>query len=228
MVVVTWVDEINILDAEPEESTPHVGTSQAYQVSVTNNVNQPKADQNVDFVVRTGPDRTAHDECTTAGDGTCSVSFKGKISGTDQFLFWIDKNQDDFADEADLSEGVNEKNKPGAKEPDQTDVVSTTWTAFCPGYGSSPRPQVVGTSGNDILTGSSGNDIICGRAGKDILRGVGGNDLLLGGRGADALKGGTGNDRLHGGPGPDTLNGGPGTDRCRGGPGNDQFSHCEQ
>jgi Ca2+-binding RTX toxin-like protein len=106
----------------------------------------------------------------------------------------------------------------------------------CPGYGSDPRHQVVGTASGEILSGTVGADIICGLGGNDTLRGYGGNDVLIGGPGSDILRGGFGNDRirggygadaLYGGPGNDRLNGGVGTDTCRGGFGVDTILNCE-
>ena len=115
----------------------------------------------------------------------------------------------------------------------------------CPGFADSPRNQVVGTAGDDILTGTPGADIICGKGGNDTLSGRGGNDLLLGGlgndrlvggsgrdrlvgaAGRDRLFGGTGRDRLFGGPGRDLLHGGPGRDFGVGGPGRDTFRSIE-
>jgi Ca2+-binding RTX toxin-like protein len=110
--------------------------------------------------------------------------------------------------------------------------VATPSSSACPGHGTDPRNQVVGTSGADVLTGTVGADVICGLGGSDTLNGLGGKDLLLGGGGADVLRGGlaadrlvgsSGNDRLLGGPHRDRLLGGPGRDRLFGGPGGDRM-----
>lgn len=106
---------------------------------------------------------------------------------------------------------------------------------------SQDKPNVTGTSCNDLLFGSTasdghaeyfyggdGNDLIfadplnSGSPGNwtpvsngfiDNLFGGAGNDLLVGGGGNDVLDGGTGNDMLIGGYGNDTLTGGAGQDR---------------
>jgi Ca2+-binding RTX toxin-like protein len=66
----------------------------------------------------------------------------------------------------------------------------------------SPRPDQVGTAGNDVLQARSGGEWLAGR---------GGDDTLLGGDGNDRLEGGPGNDVLRGGKGDDTyVVGGPG------------------
>ncbi|WP_159712754.1 calcium-binding protein [Geminicoccus flavidas] len=60
-----------------------------------------------------------------------------------------------------------------------------------------PTPDVVGTTGNDILRAPSD-------AGHH-LRGLGGDDQLFGGAGNDRLDGGAGTDTLQGGAGEDTY-----------------------
>jgi Ca2+-binding RTX toxin-like protein len=65
-----------------------------------------------------------------------------------------------------------------------------------------PRPDQIGTAGNDLLQARSGGEWLAGR---------GGDDTLLGGDGNDRLEGGAGNDVLRGGQGDDTyVVGGPG------------------
>lgn len=65
-------------------------------------------------------------------------------------------------------------------------------------------PDLVGTSGPDMIYGRGGNDTIGGRDGDDTLRGDEGDDILNGQQGDDLLRSG---------PGVDTLSGGPGFDR---------------
>jgi uncharacterized delta-60 repeat protein len=55
-------------------------------------------------------------------------------------------------------------------------------------------PQILGTSGKDVLIGSPVDEIIRGRAGDDQLFGAGGDDVLVGGAGRDVLEGGSGKD----------------------------------
>jgi Ca2+-binding RTX toxin-like protein len=97
----------------------------------------------------------------------------------------------------------------------------------CPGTARSPRPQIVGTGGSDVLKGTSKSEIICGRAGKDVIKGGGGRDIIIAGGGNDKVNGGSGNDRLIGGGGNDRLTGGSGRDKCVGGKGADR-GRCEK
>jgi serralysin len=57
-------------------------------------------------------------------------------------------------------------------------------------------PQILGTSGKDVLNGSLADEILRGLAGNDHLYGSGGNDVLMGGGGRDVLTGGSGEDRF--------------------------------
>jgi uncharacterized delta-60 repeat protein len=56
------------------------------------------------------------------------------------------------------------------------------------------KPQLLGTSGADVLSGSPVNEILRGRAGDDHLFGAAGDDVLVGGAGRDVLDGGSGKD----------------------------------
>jgi RTX calcium-binding nonapeptide repeat (4 copies) len=118
----------------------------------------------------------------------------------------------------------------------------------CPGHAGDPRPDIIGTAGDDDLTGTAGAEIICaldgddevdglggddlielsdgddravGGSGDDVLNGAVGDDTLIGGSGGDTLNGGSGNDDLRGQGGADTLKGGPGPDELDGGSGVD-------
>jgi len=124
-------------------------------------------------------------------------------------------------------------------------IVDDEVEPTCPGYGSDPRNQVVGTPAANTLNGTGGADIICGLGGGDTIDGLGGNDLLLGGDGTDTLTGGPGADTLNGGDGNDGSNrssgagwfviglfgeagndrliGGNGADDLIGGPGTDRL-----
>ncbi|MGH2705645.1 MAG: Ig-like domain-containing protein [Actinomycetota bacterium] len=95
--------------------------------------------------------------------------------------------------------------------------------AACPGFANDPRPQIVGTSGNDLLVGTPAGEIICGLGGNDVIDGRGGNDLLLGGGGDDDINGGWGDDAERGGDGRDVLSGAEGADRLLGGAGPDRL-----
>jgi hypothetical protein len=107
-------------------------------------------------------------------------------------------------------------------------LPSGSVTRTCPGRASSPQPQLVGTSGNDVLVGSSQSEIICGVGGKDKIRGGGGRDIIIAGAGKDRVNGGGGKDLLKGQGGNDRLRGGSGRDKCVGGKGKDRGSKCEK
>jgi hypothetical protein len=93
-------------------------------------------------------------------------------------------------------------------------------------------PEIVGTSGGDVIDGTEESDRILGLDGNDTIRSLGGNDTVQGDNGNDSLEGGAGDDfldglegfdSLFGGDGNDTLNGGAGNDSLDGGAGNDQL-----
>jgi CSLREA domain-containing protein len=93
-------------------------------------------------------------------------------------------------------------------------------------------PEIVGTTGGDVIDGTEESDLILGLDGNDTIRSLGGNDTIQGDNGNDSLEGGAGDDfldglegfdSLFGGDGNDTLNGGAGNDSLDGGAGNDQL-----
>lgn len=93
-------------------------------------------------------------------------------------------------------------------------------------------PNLVTTTGRDIVIGSNAentivasfsNDVVFGLGGNDAHRGDNGNDVLNGLKGDDAVNGGNGDDVLFGGDGDDAVNGGPGNDRLFGGKGSDNL-----
>jgi Ca2+-binding RTX toxin-like protein len=81
-------------------------------------------------------------------------------------------------------------------------------------------PDVLGTSGNDVLTIIP----VVGGAGAQAF-GFGGDDTLNGSIFSDRLLGGDGNDRLFGNAGDDTLDGGAGNDFMDGGTGFDSLNY---
>jgi Ca2+-binding RTX toxin-like protein len=82
-------------------------------------------------------------------------------------------------------------------------------------------PNVVGTTGPDILVGSPFADVISTLGGKDTVKAGGGNDIVCGGTGKDKLFGQGGRDKLLGQGGKDVLNGGKKKDLLKGGGGRD-------
>jgi Ca2+-binding RTX toxin-like protein len=103
------------------------------------------------------------------------------------------------------------------------------------------RPDLLGTSGSDVIVGGSAGEEVVGFAGSDRVSSSGGNDIVRAGGGVDTVQGGAGsdhlygddhgdrlrgdggNDSLSGGSGADRLDGGSGSDVLRGGTGSDVF-----
>jgi Tol biopolymer transport system component len=96
---------------------------------------------------------------------------------------------------------------PGTPGPSATPTGPPNQSA-CPGHAGDPRPQVVGTNGDDVLAGSP-NAVVCGLSGNDILRASSqGGNLLEAGEGIDLIC-------ARQGVASDSLDGGPGIDRGR-------------
>ncbi len=93
------------------------------------------------------------------------------------------------------------------------DVLNET-ANFMAGF---PGPDIVGTSGADVLVGTGFADRISGGGGDDQLLGGDGNDILSGGAGADSLQGGAGDDTYYVDNAGDVVDesGGSGTDVIR-------------
>lgn len=90
-----------------------------------------------------------------------------------------------------------------------------------PGSGSSTKPTIKGTRGDDVISVTDTGVIVNGRFkpysattidNGFIIGGDAGNDTITGGRGPDEIDGGTGNDLLVGSSGLDRLIGGSGDD----------------
>jgi Ca2+-binding RTX toxin-like protein len=91
-------------------------------------------------------------------------------------------------------------------------------------------PDILGTSGNDMLVGTNRSDSFAGRGSDDFIelfgpndqaRGGTGNDTILGGDGDDFLRGGDGRDEVPDGRGDDLIGGEAGRDILFGGLGDD-------
>lgn len=124
----SWVDWIpagtfNDIDATPQSDTNEVGQSHTITCSTTDNFGDPLAGQNCDFDITGGPNDTVNvdgnpltpvgyiGQCTTAANGTCSVSYTSAATGTDTINVFADQNNNDTDDGED------------------SDVVSKTWVA---------------------------------------------------------------------------------------------------
>lgn len=195
------------LELTPATATNDVGDEHTVIAHVEDENGDPVAGVEVVFDV-TG-DNTASGTEMTDVSGNATFTYIGAAEGDDTI--------DAFADED--GDSSQDPGEPG-------DTAAKTWEIpvvppTCPGFGSDPRNQVVGTAAGETLTGTAGDDIICGLGGNDTLIGLGGDDLILGGGGDDTLRGGGGADTLRGGAGADTLRGGPGPDVLRGGAGPD-------
>ena len=238
-----------VLDCKPESQKARRNTSPAVTCTATDGAGAVVAGAEIDIEATGVNDPDAADapappdfSCVTNLQGSCTFQHGPRgvgtsdVQGTTLYRAWIDADNDNATTEADAGEGTAEATVPGAAEPDNTDVVSITWTAIrcdiagTPGAdrlaGSKKSQTICGLGGNDRILAGGGNDRIFGDAGNDVVDGHGGRDVIEGGRGNDTLRGGDGNDTLKGGPGRDSLSGGRGTDRCIGGPGRDRTSSC--
>lgn len=134
----TWVAATTTrLDCTPETDSNPTGTAHAITCTATNNTGQTVNAVNVDVEVTgtgdpdgadspTSPDLT----CTTAGNGTCTVSHTSNNVGSSSYRAWIDSDNNNSTFNGDATEGQAEATAPGATaEPDATDVVAKTWTA---------------------------------------------------------------------------------------------------
>jgi protocatechuate 3,4-dioxygenase beta subunit len=136
----TWADASTFrLDCDPETDSNPAGADHTVTCLVTSASDQPVSGVNVD-VLATGandptlpvnPAGTPDFTCTTGPDGTCSFTHADSPDeGETVYRAFIDSDDDDTTNNSDATEGRDENTTPGARaEPDNTDVVSKTWTA---------------------------------------------------------------------------------------------------
>ena len=233
----------------PETQRARRNTSPGIACTATDSAGVPVAGAEIDAEALGVNDPDAADapvppdfSCVTGTQGTCTFQHGPKgvgstdVQGQTVYRAWIDADNDNGTTEADAAEGTDEAALPGESEPDDTDVVSITWTAVrCDIAGTQGADRLVGNKNGQVICGLGGNDRIVagggadrvfGDRGNDVIEGNDGNDSIEGGRGNDTLRGGDGNDSLKGGAGRDSLDGGKGRDRCTGGPGRDRVSNC--
>jgi hypothetical protein len=233
----------------PETQTARRNTSPGITCTATDAAGVPVAGAEIDAEAVGVNDPDAADaptppdfSCVTNVQGTCTFQHGPRgvgttdVQGSTLYRAWIDADNDNATSEADAGEGANETTVPGEAEPDDTDVVSITWSAIrCDLAGTSGPDRLVGNKtgqvicglgGNDRILAGGGADRIFGDRGDDFIDGQGDNDSIEGGPGNDTLRGSDGRDSLKGGPGRDSLFGGKGRDRCSGGPGRDRLSSC--
>ena len=130
VVELRWAPERLVLNLTPEQGLSPPGAPHTIDVELKNNFDVAQQGRIVAVLVRTGPNVESVQTCQTGVDGKCSVTFPGAQSGTDEYLGWVDANNNQLAEatEADLAEGRNETTTPGtASEPDRTDVVQNEW-----------------------------------------------------------------------------------------------------
>ncbi|HEX9822794.1 MAG TPA: hypothetical protein VGB51_00165 [Actinomycetota bacterium] len=129
-VQLRWANEAPVLDLKPEQGFRPPGSPHTIDAELKNNFGQPLAGKVIGVLARSGPNINTVHKCTTVADGTCQVTFPGAASGKDEYLGWMDDNNNGLAEasEADLAEGRNEGTQAGTtSEPDKTDVVENEW-----------------------------------------------------------------------------------------------------
>ena len=140
------------LNVEPETNSRPTGQTQTITATLTAPADQASGAINIDFELEAGqndtdgdspqfPDRTCS---IPAGQSSCSVSYVGKLPGTDTWRVWVDHDGLNSTTEADPNETQEESPQdegnpgtgdlcnqtaglPNPSEPDCTDVVEYTW-----------------------------------------------------------------------------------------------------
>lgn len=137
------------VDCVPETDTNPTGTAHVVTCTVTNSLGNLSANAQVD-VEATGPsDPDAANTplvpdftCTTNAQGTCSFTHGPtgtNTPGTTVYRAWLDADNSNTTNEADLAEGRDEATTAGATaEPDDTDVVNKTWIGPAAGIAATP------------------------------------------------------------------------------------------
>ena len=146
---------VPILQVEPEDSQGALGTTRTIRFVTTDSLLNAIAGLNVDARVVSGPNAGTHlGECTTSSLGDCFVhSYTSTTTGTDVIQGWIDKDDDDIADEATQFEARAET--PEQDEPDQ-DVIHASWTSGTSGGGTGGGGTGGGGTGGGTGGGGTG------------------------------------------------------------------------
>ncbi|HYO61296.1 MAG TPA: calcium-binding protein [Actinomycetota bacterium] len=126
------------VDCNPETDTNPTGTAHTVTCVVTNSLGNVSANANVD-VEATGPSDPDGANTPLVPDFTCTTNAQGVCSfthgpnntgtpGTTTYRAWLDADNSNATNEADLTEGRDEAAAVGTTaEPDDTDVVNKTW-----------------------------------------------------------------------------------------------------
>ena len=136
----TWVTVTTAtrLDCTPETDSNPVGTSHTITCTARTSADALVSGAQIDVEASgvNDPDGTTSNgtpdfTCTTTASGTCTItdSTGNTVPGTTTYRAWIDRDGSNGTIEADSTEGRDEAATPGAKaEPDDTDVVTKSWT----------------------------------------------------------------------------------------------------
>lgn len=130
------------LDCDPETATNPTGTSHTVTCTARDSSNTIVSNANIDAEATGANDPDGANSpdspdftCTTNSQGQCSFTHgsggqgSSTQAGMTTYRAWIDSGNDNGPAEADTAEGQNEGTTPGNEgEPDNTDVVTKTWT----------------------------------------------------------------------------------------------------
>ena len=154
------------LDCSPETDSNPTGTSHTITCSAVDNDNAAVGGVNVDAEATGANDPDNGDSpqspdfnCTTNAQGQCSFTHgpggNGTTGSTGETTYraWIDSDNNNLTTESDRTEGQNETTQAGtATEPDNTDVVTKTWTAGGRRIDCEPETDSNPTGTNHVVT----------------------------------------------------------------------------
>ena len=154
------------LDCSPETDTNPTGTSHTVTCTARDSQNGTVQGTRIDAEATGANDPDNGDSqdtpdftCTTNASGDCSFTHGSPGTGTTNstgettYRAWIDEDNDNATGEADRNEGQNESAAAGSEgEPDNTDVVTKTWTGDARRIDCEPETDTNPTGTNHTVT----------------------------------------------------------------------------
>jgi hypothetical protein len=165
----------SFLDCSPETSTGSAGSVHTITCTTRHSGNTVAGTQvDVEATGANDPDNgntpaTPDFTCTTANNGTCTITHTGQGAGETTYRAWIDSDGSNSTPEADATEGRDEQATPGATgESDTTDVVTRTWTASRLECEPETATNNVGTSHTITCTATSASNTLAPNIAIDV------------------------------------------------------------